>query len=251
VQTPTLESHEGEPRLRSKRGASKKNRAPHQTGPEGLSGSEKRYLFFFLAGFFTFLAAFFLGAAFFAFLAGAFLAAAFLGLGAAFFAAGLGAGAFFAGAGASSGSSSPIISSSSSVSTKPSPSSPSSSSSSGDSSVSSSKLSFSKSIPSSPGGILPDVSGLPLPPYAARAAKPLTRSYRIQQAMSRILRRTRPVGAGLICHGSHNSVQGDFCAPPSDAAVLMPVLFFFEETRLRAGRASGAPPMVYTRRTMP
>src|SRR5215813_12784622 len=215
--------------------AFKSNRAPHQTEPEVDSGSEIAYLFFFFAGFLPFFAAFFLGAAFlafFAFFAGAFFEAAFLGLADAFFAAGLGAATFFAGAGASSGSSSPIISSSSSVSTKPSPpSSPSSSSSSGDSSVSSSKLSFSKSIPSSPGGILPDVSGPPQPPYAARAPKPLTRSYRIQQAMSRILRRTRPVGAGLICHGSHNSVQGDFCAPPSDAAVLMPVLFFFEETR--------------------
>ncbi|PYT81386.1 MAG: hypothetical protein DMG40_09515 [Acidobacteria bacterium] len=84
--------------------------------------------------------AFFLGAAFFA--------AAFFGVGRAA-GAGLGAGA------SSSGSSPTIAISSSSVSTISCDSPPSSSSSSSrDSSLSSSKLSFSKSIPSSPGGNL-------------------------------------------------------------------------------------------------
>ena len=68
--------------------------------------------------------------------------------------AALGAGAS---AGSSSPSSSPMINSSSSISTTSSPPS-SSSSSSPDSSLSSSKLSFSRSIPSSPGGFPPEAS---------------------------------------------------------------------------------------------
>src|SRR5206468_4684957 len=88
---------------------------------------------------------FVLGFDFFAF----FFGAAFFFAG--FFAVGLGVG-FGAGA-SSSGSSPTITNSSSSVSTISSVSPASSSSSSRDSSLSSSKLSFSKSIPSSPGGI--------------------------------------------------------------------------------------------------
>src|SRR5215831_15974772 len=177
------------------------NRAPQQNGARHSSRFENPYLFLFFAffaGFFVFFAAFFLGAAFLAFFAAVFFAAAFFGFAAAFFASGLGAAVFF-GAASSSGSSSPIISSSSSASTSaPSPSSPSSSSSSGDSSVSSSKLSFSKFIPSSPGGILPDVSGPAQPTIGPLARqKPLWRSYRIQQAMSRILNGTAGSSA---CH---------------------------------------------------
>ena len=68
--------------------------------------------------------------------------------------------AFGAGATASSGSSSPISNSSSTTSTTSSESPPNSSSSSSPaSSLSSSKLSFSRSIPSSPRGILPDDVG--------------------------------------------------------------------------------------------
>src|SRR5436309_13850771 len=111
---------------------------------------EKTYrLFFFFAAFFIFfLAAFFFGLDFFLFGAAFFFAALLAG----FFAPGLGAGL---GAGASSSGSPTITNSSSSVSaiSSVSPAS-SSSSSSRDSSLSSSKLSFSKSIPSSPGGIL-------------------------------------------------------------------------------------------------
>src|SRR5881392_3866822 len=112
--------------------------------------AKRAYRLFFLLGFFAFFLAAFFGFDFLAFFFGeAFFLAAFL---AGFLATGLGAAL---GAGASSSGSSPTITkSSSSVSTISSVSPASSSSSSSrDSSLSSSKLSFSKSIPSSPGGI--------------------------------------------------------------------------------------------------
>src|SRR5260370_19347790 len=113
-----------------------------------------RFFFFFAAFFGFFLTAFFLGFDFFAFFLGAaFFFTVFL---AGFFAAGFVAsfGAGFGAGASSSGSSPTTTSSSSSVSTISSVSPASSSSSSSRcSSLSSSKLSFSKSIPSSPGGI--------------------------------------------------------------------------------------------------
>src|SRR5713226_5928977 len=109
-----------------------------------------RFFFFFAAFFAFFLMAFFFGFDFFTFFFdAAFFFTVFL---AGFFAAGFGAG--FGAGDSSSGSSPTITSSSSSVSTISSVSpANSSSSSSRDSSLSSSKLSFSRSIPSSPGGI--------------------------------------------------------------------------------------------------
>src|SRR5437867_4375873 len=159
---------------------------------------EKTYrLFFFFASFFIFfLAAFFFGLDFFLFGAAFFFAALLAG----FFAPGLGAGL---GAGASSSGSPTITNSSSSVSaiSSVSPAS-SSSSSSRDSSLSSSKLSFSKSIPSSPGGILGPHSqkgscgSLFWPESRHHSTPSVSRCYRTPRELSSILRYSRQSSAG-------------------------------------------------------
>ena len=90
---------------------------------------------------------------------------------------------------------------------------------------------------------MPDVSGPAQPQPAARAAKPLWRSYRIQQAMSRILKEPGESPRRGPRFDGQGAFQGDFClVAAGEAAARTPELFFLPVRR--AGRASGAPPTV-------